>query len=261
VPLLAVVLLAACGKAWVVTYESGDSAGPVVDLVLTADSGDSYTVDASGDTIHAEALPGNNRENLRVLFWPAGAPSVDDSQSCATWSDQTETGMAQQGAAVRVETGPTGVTRAITVTKNILFGYTWVFNIHTWDTSKPVPLTEVAQIDLQPTMWRKPLPWHLCLRAVGDVVFMKVWAGSEPEPEWGDTSHGSSVSVGPEWVYPGTAGWYIGHLPAGGFADFTDLTTWKYVDAEPLQTSRSGSADRSGAESTSTDGVRVSIRP
>jgi hypothetical protein len=223
----AALLLGGCDKIWVLTYDgAGDVA--LVDVVLTSDGDDSYVFEASGRDVRVTAASTNDKANMRALFWPATAPSVTDSQSCATWTGQTEEGSVQQGAALRVRTADDGTTRAITVTKNIFFGFDSIFNVHVWDTAKNPPSTGVVQLDMIKPLREKPFPWHLCARVIGSVLTIRVWAGDEPEPEWGDGLHDASAALPPGWVYEGRAGWYIGHLPIGGFAGFADLETWKY---------------------------------
>ena len=152
---------------------------------------------------------------------------MTDGQSCATWSAQPEKGNTQQGAALRITTNSTGVSRAITVTKNIMFGATWMFNVHVWDTSKRPANTGIGSADMRSVVRGKPLPWHLCARTRNNLLEMKVWTGSEPEPPWEDGSHTRSFRLASDWVYPGRTGWYIGHVPPGGSAGFTNLKTWR----------------------------------
>jgi hypothetical protein len=234
---LAALLLAACDRTWIVTYDGarGPHGSEISHVVLTSQGTDTYEYESTGVEVEATALPTNTGGNLRTAFSPADAPSVTDSQSCATWTAQSSVGNTQQGAALRVSTDPAGATRALTVTKNVIYGATWIFNFHVWDSSMKPAGIQVGSVDMGSVVAGKPFPWHLCARTMGTSFEMKVWTGDEPEPAWGDTSHGKTVQVGDEWVYPGTAGWYIGHLPPGGFADFTDLKTWKYdvVDGQP----------------------------
>jgi hypothetical protein len=253
---VACVLLAACDRTWIVTYDGGVGHGDpeIVDVVLTSDGTDTYKIESTGAEVQAVPLATNTGGNLRSVFWPEAAPSVTDSQSCATWTAQPEVGNTQQGAALRVSRDTAGATRALTVTKNVYFWAPWIFNFHVWDSGKRPAGIQVGSVDMSPVVRDRPFPWHLCARTIGTSLEMKVWTGSEPEPEWGDSSHGKAVEVGPEWVYPGKAGWYVGHLPPGGFADFADLKTWKYevADGRPVQ---------SGPEAVSADQVKVTADP
>jgi hypothetical protein len=224
------VLMIACDKRWVVSLDHGTAALPddaIAHALLTSDGDDSYVYEGSGPELRVSAPSTNSSSNLRNLFWPASAPSATDGGSCSTWAGETDDTYIQQGTALRVQTDADGkVMRAVTVTKNIAYGVIWVFNVTLWDTSSRSPRTGVAQVNLKAIVAGKPFPWHLCARAIGTAVTLKVWAGDEPEPEWGDLSHGGSATLPSEWVYPGKAGWYIGHLPPGGFASFSNLETW-----------------------------------
>lgn len=253
---LAALLLAACDRTWIVTYDGGrgPAGAQMGAVVLTSDGTDTYEYKSTGAQVEATPLPSNTGGNLRTLFWPVGAPSVTDSQSCATWTAQSAEGNTQQGAALRVSTNSAGATRALTVTKNVMYRATWVFNFHVWDTGKQPVGKQIGSVDMGAVVGGKPFPWHLCARTIGTSLEMKVWTVGEPEPAWGDSSHGKAVQVGPEWVYPGMAGWYIGHLPPDGFADFTDLETWRYgvADGDPLPT---------GADVASADQVTITAVP
>jgi hypothetical protein len=261
-----VLLLAGCGEMWIVTYDGNGHAGDEVDaIVLTPDGTDEYVIDSSGVKLQAVALPTNMGGNLRTAFWPAAAPSVLDSQSCATWVSQPSAGNTQQGAALRVTTDSTGATRAITVTKNIFYGFITFFNVHVVDTSKSPVLTRVGQVDFGEALGGKPFPWHVCAQVVGTTVAMKVWTGTEAEPAWDDAVHARSVTVPEAFVYPGKAGWYIGHLPADGSADFTDLKTWKYAvpdsTIERLAPSAPSPAASIGSGGGTPDRVKISAEP
>jgi hypothetical protein len=222
----AVLLVASCDPSWVVRSDVDPVTiedNGIAHVVLTPDGDDSYLYARSGPDLRVSADPSNAAGNLRTVFWRASAPSVTDGQSCATWTAQTEGRNVQQGAALRVSTDDAGVTRAVTVTKNIYMRFNAMFNFHVWDTGTFPQSTRVGRVDMAAAVANKPFPWHLCARTTGAVLTMKVWAGDGPEPEWGDASHSASVTLPPEWVYPGTTGWYIGHVPPDGFAAFTDL--------------------------------------
>ncbi len=72
-----------------------------------------------------------------------------NEQSCATWSSQTA-GHDQEGAVLRLSSIH-GVTKGITVTKNIWLGATWIFNVHVWDTPAAQVGTQIAAFDLTST--------------------------------------------------------------------------------------------------------------
>src|SRR5262249_62418260 len=67
------------------------------------------------------------------------------------------------------------------------------------------------------------LPRDLCARAVGGTVTFEAWVDGQPQPAWGDSSHGGTVSLPGGWVYPGQPGFYIGHLQPGDQAMFSEL--------------------------------------
>jgi hypothetical protein len=255
-------LLAACGETWTVTYD-GNARGDdeMAAVVLTPDGDDSYVIDSTGVKLRTEALPSNVGGNLRTIFWPAEGPAVQDGQSCATWTAQSSDGYVQQGAALRVTTDSTGVSRAITVTKNIYGGFTTIFNIHAWDTSKAVPNVQIGQVDMVQSLHRFPYPWHVCARAVGTSVSLKTWSGTQPEPEWDDALHVRSATIDEQYVYPGKAGWYIGHLPAGSSADFTNLKTWKYAADDSDAPDPDGGKASLGSGDGTPDRVKVSAEP
>ena len=69
-----------------------------------------------------------------------------------------------------------------------------------------------------------PFPWRICARASGAVLTFKVWLPLlEAEPSWSDPIHARETTVPSDYLAPGTAGWYIGHIPAGGSAYYGDL--------------------------------------
>lgn len=226
---VALIAVGACRQA-IVTYPSTDPR-PAKTALLTPDGTDRYTYASSSGHMQVVALDANTSGNLRSAFWPADSPLVADAQSCATWASQSS-GSIQQGAALRIATA-NGSTRAITVTKNIVFGATWIFNVHTWDTAATPAFQPAGSISLKSELWpddvEAPLPWHVCIRTIGTTLDLKAWRADEAEPAWGEASHGGSVTLPENAVYPGATGWYIGHLGAGTQAEFSDLETWKLV--------------------------------
>lgn len=232
----ALIVLGACREA-IVTYPSTDPR-PAFTTLLTPDGTDAYNYTSSTGQMQVAALDTNTAGNLRSTFWPADSPLVKDAQTCATWAAQSNS-FVQQGAALRISTA-TGSTRAVTVTKNIIYGATWGFNVHTWDTALTPAFQPVGTILLKSELWpdgtESPLPWHVCVRTTGAELDLKVWRGGESEPAWGDASHGGSVTLPATAVYRGATGWYIGHLTAGAQAEFADLKTWKFVTVTPTAT-------------------------
>lgn len=222
------------------TYPIPSSTGLAGGGVLTPDAGDSYTYSSSTGAMDAAALPSNTSGNLRAVFWPTHGLATQDEQSCATWAAES-TWQAQQGAALRVKVQYDGAVRAVTVTKNVWFGATWIFNVHVWNSRWQRAFRQIGWFDLEST-FREPsgfgaeLPWRLCARVRGTKFDFKVWRLSTPAPQWGDTAHGGSVTLPTTAPVAGFAGWYIGHLPAGATASFTRLGTsaWPDPGAPPV---------------------------
>jgi hypothetical protein len=216
--------LYACSPVPVVTHsDSPDTA--VAAVALTRDGNDQYLLDRSGAGATVTAPPTNAGDNTRAVFFPQRAASTTDGEACATWISES-TWSAQEGVALRIATDG-GRTRAITVTKNIFAGATWIFNVHVWDTGVFPPLAQVGSVDLGAVLsrdtWPLPLPWRLCARTDGAVVELKAWRPGEGEPGWSDRRHSGVVRVDPQWVYAGKAGWYVGHVPPGGTVEFAGL--------------------------------------
>lgn len=223
------VLAAGCEKERVQTYGPRDTSS-TNRAVLTTDGPNDYrfvSVPANTAVASLDSAGGN----LREAFWPADNPVVADNESCAIWGAQTGP-LVQQGAALRIAKDGSRL-RAITVTKNIFYGATWIFNFHLWDTAASAPFTIIAATNLDSTLVHAgvvtPLPWRFCARVIDAKVEFKVWPAAELEPAYGDPTHGGSVMLPPGWVYPGRAGWFIGHLQPLETAVFNDLATYKYV--------------------------------
>jgi|GEM_PF-3201341 hypothetical protein len=212
------------------TYPLPTSGGVTERGVLTSDGTDAYTYSSTTGTMNAAALGTNQSGNLRTLFWPSRTRRRLDDLSCATWS-RASTWQSQQGVALRLSRNVNGVTHALTVTKNIWDGATWIFNVHAWDTGKEPVMTQLASFDLS-SVFRLPdgsaraFPWRMCARVVGAELQFKAWVASDPEPNWGAVGFGGQVALEAALIRPGRAGWYIGHLPSGATADFTELGTW-----------------------------------
>jgi hypothetical protein len=194
---------------------------------LTAERADTYDVRFdTGDRAHASAPSSNAGGNSRLTFTRAAGATDPDQYSCATWVADTNW-HDQEGAALRVHPVPGGV-KAVTITKNVYFGANWVFNVHVWDTSQSPPAIQIASFDLAPVFSPDhiqvvPLPWKLCAQVVGSTVSFVAWPASGPRPDWGDASHGGSVTLPAGHDEPGEAGWYIGHLEHDHRAEFADL--------------------------------------
>ncbi|QXC60771.1 hypothetical protein KSP35_21000 [Aquihabitans sp. G128] len=247
----------------VLTYDSRSTA-TMREGTLTADGGDRYAYRSVPGSFDASG-PGSNRgENLRVAFWPAGVPVVADSESCAIWTSQLGRN-TQQGAAFRIRLGGDGRLRALTVTKNILYGVNWGFNFHTWDTNQRHSYTKFGAVLADgmkgPDDRALPLPWHFCARTVGSTMEIKVWTTHMREPAWGDPRFGGKVAIPAGWEASGTTGWYVGHVPAGGWAEFDDLRTWRYQLTEPVDRPTEPTGRTAGAVSAASAGGAATTSP
>lgn len=232
---------------------------------ITTDGYDDYGItladpaDPAGPTVSA-APTTNEGGNTRVVFWPAEGPTIADQQSCVAWEEPDP--HSQQGIALRTQS-EAGDTRAITVTKNIWYYASWVFNVHVMDSANSEEFVQILGTNLEDVLVRDdgtlaPLPWHLCARVVGDQVSFKVWPADEPEPEWMDGVHGAGVLLPDGWHEPGVPGWYVGHLNPGVSTTYFDRAV------EDLGAAASGSAlapsttDEEGTMSTESGQVEGS---
>lgn len=183
-----------------------------------------FTADAP-DHATARAGTDNVSGNTRVVFTHPADPATTDSQTCGTWSSDAGS-FDQEGAALRVHTVDGGV-KAITVTKNVVFGAKWIFNLHVWDTSRLPVAIQIGAFDLSPVFYPnqtlRPLPWSMCARTEGSTVSFVVWPSSQARPAWNDAASGGSVTLPSGYGDRGAFGWYVGHLRASDEASFRDL--------------------------------------
>ncbi len=210
------------------TFDASTDPAPIKDGVLTyaaldgLGAADTYDYERSGGTLTVSAPATNQGGNRREVYWPLDAPPKTNERSCQTWDDSTQS-LDQQGIALRIAPTADGLgTRAITVTKNVVYGFIWVLNVHVWDTtiSATSPEVELAHFDLHALLGSPyanvtPPPWHVCAQVDGAVLQLMAWTGSNPQPSWADATAVESVTLPDAWVYPGAAGWYLGHLHAG----------------------------------------------
>ena len=195
--------------------------------VLTA-GGPSYRYRYDGQRLVVRAthrsLGDPNRREI-VTTSPVGR----DQSVCATWARQSAW-RTQPGLAVRVvDRG--GRVRAVTLTKNIAFGMQSVLQLVTWDTDRRGdPWRGVARFDMADVLLRsggrlQPLPWRVCLRVHDRRAQLKVWLPRKGgEPSWQDRGHVRSARL-PRGYAAGRAGWYVGHVPAGGDVVYRGLST------------------------------------
>jgi hypothetical protein len=121
-----------------------------------------------------------------------------------------------------------GVSRGITVMKNIYGGKTSLFNVHVWDTSKPDEagrFTQLSGSDMAAALAGSRYPWRLCARAVGSQITFKVWPAARPEPPWTSKTHVRATVLPSGWDAPGVPGIYVGHLAAMLTATFSEVST------------------------------------
>jgi hypothetical protein len=222
----------ATAASWSQYYKGNTGTNLLGSAVLTPDGADIYGITKSGGAVTITAPATNTGSNLRKVFWPAGTPSYTNTQSCATWTSQSAES-AQEGLAFRI-TNTGGTTRAVTVTKNVIYGIHWVFNVHTWDSASSQPFTQIAQFDMVDLMIQngamRPFPWRTCARVVGNTLTFKIWFPSQQaEPSWTDPVHTRSTNAIPAgYLSAGKSGWYIGHIPPAGSVKYNDLGLWRY---------------------------------
>jgi len=192
---------------------------------------DTYGITNTNGTTVVDAPTANAGGNSRVMFWPAAEQPTADQESCAQWQGEGPSGLGftdQQGVALRIST-VNGVTRAISVTKNVYGSTNFVFNVHVWDTSVPGVYTQIGSFNLRSVFVvgaaLVPFPWDICAEAVGNTVSFEVWIDGQPEPAFGNTINGGSVTLPAGYDVPGYAGWYAGHIAAGDSLYYDNLTT------------------------------------
>lgn len=225
---LSVVAATAVMSASPITVAGAAGPNALSRRVLSPDGLDSYRVVKSGASASMLAPSTNTGTNLRELFWTTSGPAVVNSVSCATWAMRS-TNSLQEGLAVRIADGPASI-RAITVTKNVIYGIHWVYNVHTWDTANATaPSTQVAQFDMGSLVTDSTgayLPsLSGCVRVIGSRLDFKLWPPTIVEPQWTNATYVRSTTLPAGWDHAGSAGWYIGHMPAGGSAKYTNLHT------------------------------------
>ena len=197
---------------------------------LTTEGSDQFALTVTGssdDPVVTVAAPATNTgANTRLAFWLQADGISRHQQSCATF-EGSHAGIRQPGIALRIR-NVDGRTRAITVTKNIIFGAGWGFNIHGMDSAANPAFTGLAGFDLSSVFrdgdYAVPYPWRMCARVVAGTVGFKVWPLTHAEPAWGNPSYGGSVRLPIEWSRSvGHPGLYMGHLAAGESFQFSNL--------------------------------------
>lgn len=198
--------------------------------ILTPDDSDYYTLENYQGDLYMQAPGTNTGGNLRQFIWPKGTKRYLNTQVCATWAGGS-TDMLQEGLAARI-TSSGGVVRGVSVTKNVIYGIHTVFNVHTWDSSSEKPFTQIAQFDLSTTLKNhinkiEFMPWRTCLKTVNDKLLFKIWFPNKmTEPGWSDTNYVFKTTIPADYNVPGQTGWYVGHIPPNGYAEYVNLDSW-----------------------------------
>ncbi|WP_421118198.1 hypothetical protein ACE2AJ_12315 [Aquihabitans daechungensis] len=228
------LIASACQRTEVVLYDRTKTPN-LAQRYVTRDGSDRYTLKLGPGAVRVDA-PGTNvsteyGSTTRSVIWPPSTRAVTDQQSCASWTDSRGANV-QQGIALRVRIDGSRF-RTIVVAKNIVYGANWQMNVYTWDSARSpyfkthgaVSLRKPFELNDRP----RPLPWKVCARVEGRVVRVKGWRSNQSEPGWTNPDHTGSVTLPPEWVYAGKAGWYAGHIPPGGTIGMGALrtSTWE----------------------------------
>jgi len=198
-------------------------------IILTPDGGDSYVInDAAPAAMNVTTTPTSGGGNLREIWYDTTTSVTRDQESCATWTDQSNM-LDQQGAALRIHTNSTGVTRAITVTKNVMYGAIWIFNAHVWSGSH---YTQFGSVNLAATLDPSgdpskplPLPWSMCAKVTSAKLSLIVWPSTVSKPAYGTPGYGRSWTLPTGWVYQGQPGYYVGHLQPRDHSDYVVAST------------------------------------
>ena len=216
----------------ITSCEPAGSAAPVPDravraAVLTANGSGTYQLQGAPPDVTVSAAPPGVSSTLREAFWSDGQSSAVDGEACVSWGPNDQVA-AQPGVALRIAPSTPGHVRALTVSKNVWFTAGWLFNVHVFDTSQP-DFRQLATFDLGDVLGRKPgaeppVAVHLCARVLGARLDLKVWTATASVPSWSDAFHARSLDLDPSLVYPGSFGWYVGHVPPGQATPLTDLT-------------------------------------
>lgn len=210
---------------------SGSPAIPALSSAyVTRDATDTFNTSTYGDKMFMQAPLANVGENTREFIWPTAAKASLNQQSCATWLGASAD-FVQEGIALRI-TNTNGVTKGITVTKNIIYGVQWAFNVHAWDSSNGGTLVGLGQWDMSKVVLNEVgnyqyMPWRVCFRAINNVVTMKIWFPAQmSEPSWTDPNYAKSMTIPTTYSVPGVAGWYVGHIQPNNNAEYNGLATW-----------------------------------
>lgn len=198
--------------------------------ILTQDGTDTLTVNSYQNDLYMSAPAANTGGNNRNVIWPTSSKKVADSITCATWLGGSD-GQVQQGLAARIIPTENGRAKAITVTKNVIYGVHWVFNMHVWDgTMNDPPFHAFAQYDMSDIITNKIgaveyMPWNTCMVVRGNTIRFKIWFPEKmAEPSWSDAKYVKTTTIPDGYDQPGYSGWYVGHIPPGGNTEYLNLS-------------------------------------
>ena len=122
--------VSAAPATWVRTYDGRTGTKAITRGYLTPDGLKLFAISNRAGVVNIKAMATNHGTNHREVFWPKRQRNLVDSGVCATWTAASSKSV-QQGLAFRIVSEP-GRTRAITVTKNIIFGYSETINVGVW---------------------------------------------------------------------------------------------------------------------------------
>ena len=202
-------------------------------VTLAHPTGDTYRVDGAGGTSQLAANGAIAGANDRIAFWPKGEPASVNEESCATWSSQDPVQgpgvITQEGLTLRLSSHD-GVTRAITITKNV-YGApksttsNFILDVLLWNTSHPTQWNKIGDVIIENYLDEShdtQLPWNVCARVVASTVQVEMWLPDQQPPSWTNDVQGGTFQLPIGWDFAGMAGWYIGHLATGATATYTN---------------------------------------
>lgn len=204
---------------------------PAVSAASVTPDGAGYSYLHRGPGTVVVSAPETSGVNEREFFWEETSPEEPDATVCGTFS--TGHGIDQQGIVLRLNDA-NGTIRAITVTRNVIFGDSRAFNFHLWNTSDAdQPFTLFGQTIL-PFLPYAPAvyPLNMCARTVtttNQAQFV-VWTPGQSQPPWGDPNQGGEATIPVGSPSSGREGFFAGHVIGGTSMVLTNLR----IDDQPL---------------------------
>lgn len=191
---------------------------------LTHDKGQDYAMRETAHQVVVSDRAHNTDPNIRFVWWDAAEKRTMDEQACTSFEaadKHYKPALLQEGIALRVKQTKNEL-YALTVTKNVYAGATYIFNVTTWTVPAKgtATYTRIDDADMAPALVTDgalgPEPWDLCARVIGSTLQFVVWLSTQPKPSWTDPIHSASFTLPVGWEYAGLAGWYAGHIHEGG---------------------------------------------